>query len=222
MPIKFLALLCGGLALLTSLPAFAQEKVVIYRCTDAGGALTIQNNVPCPKGSKQERRVMDSAPNPSLLSPTMPPLVPPASTRAPAAPPTHSATPHNRPTPPPAVEDDTAIRDEDRLPPPALFECRTPDNDWYLSESGEPQPRCVPLNTTGLSGTIENTNATSCEMKIDVCQRVPEGTLCDSWRKRQREAESAVRFGASENRAKAEEELQRLNRVVQESTCGKR
>ena len=31
------------------------QKVVIYRCTDASGALTVQNAVPCPKGSKQDK-----------------------------------------------------------------------------------------------------------------------------------------------------------------------
>ena len=43
--------------------ALAQHKVVIYRCTDASGALTVQNDVPCAKGSKQDKRVIEAAPS---------------------------------------------------------------------------------------------------------------------------------------------------------------
>ena len=38
--------------LLLGVATAAHGQVVIYRCTDASGALTIQNNTPCPKGSK--------------------------------------------------------------------------------------------------------------------------------------------------------------------------
>ena len=38
-------------------PASRAGDVVIYRCTDASGALTLQN-APCPKGMKQEQRTM--------------------------------------------------------------------------------------------------------------------------------------------------------------------
>jgi hypothetical protein len=108
------------------------------------------------------------------------------------------------------------------LPPPWLYECRTPNDDSYLSENGEPKPRCVTLATTRLDGLIDSSNNTSaCEMKVDQCQRVADGGLCEAWRRRLRSAESALRFGASEDRAKAEAEMQRLARVVRESTCGK-
>ena len=79
----------------------------------------------------------------------------------------------------------------------------------------------VTLNTTGLSGMIESRNTSACEMKTDRCQRVPDGALCDGWRKRPLEAESALRFGVTENRARDEAEVQRLTRIVLESTCGK-
>lgn len=46
--------------LLASAGTHAQGgKVVIYRCTDALGQLTVQNNTPCPKGQQQEKRVLD-------------------------------------------------------------------------------------------------------------------------------------------------------------------
>ena len=40
--------------------AHAQQKDTIYRCTDARGALTIQNGTPCPKGSKQQVQVIEA------------------------------------------------------------------------------------------------------------------------------------------------------------------
>lgn len=209
------------LALATATPAAAQG-VVIYRCTDANGALTIQNGTPCPKGSKQDRRVIESAPAappPSFVTapaPAAPVHIPPALRAPPPVAPPVPASPV------PEEEPAAPIADANRLPPPWLFECRTYNNDSYLSDNGDPKPRCVTLTTTGLGGLIESSNNTAaCEMKIDQCQRVPDGTLCEAWRNRLRAAESALRFGASEDRAKAEAEQRRLARVVRESTCGK-
>ena len=122
---------------------------------------------------------------------------------------------------PPEAAPETVIADADRLPPPWLYECRTFNDDTYLSDNGNPPPRCVTLTTTGLSGMIESRNTSACEMKNDRCQRVPDGALCDGWRKRLLEAESALRFGVTENRARDEAEVQRLTRIVLESTCGK-
>jgi Domain of unknown function (DUF4124) len=226
-----LALLCGAAltanALLTTASAASQEKVVIYRCTDASGALTIQNNVPCPKGSKQERRVIEAAPAAGA-----PPVVAPKP--APRKPVTH-ATPAPQPAPPPtptpaprepAIADadaDTAdayaTTGETRLPPPVLYECRTYNDDTYLSENGTPQQRCVALNTTGLGGISAEGAGAACEMKTDRCQRVPDGALCDSWRKRLREAESALRFGVPEDHEFAQAEVERIGRIVRESVC---
>lgn len=201
--------------------AFAQNGVVIYRCTDANGALTIQNDTPCPKGSKQERRVVEAVPVSSA-----PPFVPPPTAPRPvehASPaPVPPLTPAAPASPPPvAPEPRSVIADSDRLPPPWLYECHTYNDDTYFSESGAPAPRCVTLNTPGLSGVIESNNVSACEMKTDQCQRVPDGALCDGWRRRLREAESALRFGVSENRAQAEAEVQRLTWIVRDSTCGK-
>lgn len=214
----------GLLACAIAPTAFAQGSVVIYRCTDASGALTIQNGTPCPKGSKQERRVMEAAP--AALSPSSVPPPSPAPPAAPVRPPTRAMVSPPSPAPIPAEppiapEPQTTIADSDRLPPPWLYECRTYNDDTYYSEVGAPAPRCVTLNPTGLSGVIESNNVSACEMKTDQCQRVPDGALCDSWRQRLREVQSALQFGAPENRAEAEAEVQRVMRVVRDSTCGK-
>ena len=68
--------------LLLGVATAAHGQVVIYRCTDASGALTIQNNTPCPKGSTQQRRVVEAAPVGSLP----PVFAPPARSTAPATP----------------------------------------------------------------------------------------------------------------------------------------
>ena len=151
------------------------------------------------------------------------PFVPPPPAPAPVQPsPPRASLPAATPPPPPiAPEPETTIADSDRLPPPWLYECRTYNDDTYFSEVGAPAPRCVTLNPTGLSGVIESNNVSACEMKTDQCQRVPDGALCDGWRRRLREVQSSLQFGASENRAEAEAEVQRVMRVVRDSTCGK-
>ena len=42
--------------------ATAQQHVTIYRCTDATGALLIQNDQPCPEGHRQQTQVIDVPP----------------------------------------------------------------------------------------------------------------------------------------------------------------
>ena len=214
-----LVLFCCAL-LLAVVPVVAGEKVVIYRCTDAKGELTIQNNAPCAKGSKQERRVMETAP-PS--APAAPPVAsaPPPEPVAPVAPatPAPRPTPQPAPPPPPELTLVDSYADATPLPPPVLYECRTYDDDSYLSENGTPQQRCVTLNTTGLGGISAEGAGMACEMKTDECQRVPDGALCDRWRQRLREAQSALRFGVPEDREFAQAEIQRIGRIVRESVC---
>ena len=54
------------LLLLASASAQAGE-VVFYRCTDAAGALTVQN-MPCPKGTQQQsKKVMQAVETLSLI-----------------------------------------------------------------------------------------------------------------------------------------------------------
>ena len=61
------ALAATLLAATFALPAAAQDAaapraLAIYRCTDAAGHVTLQNDVPCPRGSRQERQVVDVPP----------------------------------------------------------------------------------------------------------------------------------------------------------------
>ncbi|QSX78815.1 DUF4124 domain-containing protein [Agrilutibacter solisilvae] len=197
-PRRWRHIVLGGLACIAFGVAatVAQSQVVIYRCTDAKGALTIQNNVPCPKGSRQNRRVMETPP--AAESPFVPMAAPP--TVAEPAPPPPPPPPPAAPARPSLTDElgPSTVADADRLPPPVLYECRTYDDDRYLSENGNPAPRCATLATTALGGYGESGSGAACEMKTDSCQRVADGALCEAWRRRLREAESSLRFGASQ------------------------
>ncbi|MFD0738781.1 DUF4124 domain-containing protein [Lysobacter koreensis] len=193
--------------------ALAQHKVVIYRCTDASGALTVQNDVPCAKGSKQDKRVIEAAPSVAT---------PPAFVTARPVAPVMPMPAANPPAPAGVSEAPVAtIADADRLPPPALFECRTYDNDRYLHDDGNPPQRCAPMQTTGLGGSADGGAGAACQMVDDSCQRVADGALCESWQQRLRELESALRFGQVDDRATAQAQVERIGRIVRESTCGK-
>jgi len=203
------ALLAAICAAAWLLPAHASPAgVVIYRCTDAFGALTVQNDVPCPKGSKQKRQVIQAPPPmPAYRPPPRPAPVAPAPT-APAA--TVAAEPAA-----------TTIADADRLPPPLLYQCNTYDNDSYLSETGTPAPRCVRLQTTDMAGTADDNVGVACQMMTDQCQRVPDGGACAAWKRRLRELEAGWKFARAEDAAAAKAEYERVLRIVRDSTCGR-
>jgi len=203
--------------LLFASPAGADE-VVFYRCTDASGALTMQN-MPCPKGQKQEKKVMQSvstvpmgaaAPTKAAPSPGTPSVSPAAaSTVAPTV-----------PAAPKPAEAATEPAAEKRLPPPILFQCTTYDKDTYITEGEEPQSRCVPLRTVGLDGNPQTGAGEACEMMRDQCARVADGALCEAWKKRLGETEVAWRFARPGNEAKNKAEFERTQKIWRESTCG--
>jgi len=189
----------------------AAPDVVIYRCTDASGALTIQNDVRCPKGSKQEKRIL--APPPDA-----PAYVPPAQTAPVVAPRPAPVTPEAKTNVPPAV---STIADADRLPPPVLFRCNTFDNDHYLSDIGTPAPRCVRLNTTGIGGNASTGAGEACQMVTDQCERVADGAICEAWSERRKQVEAAWKFGRGVDAEANRLEYERIDRLLRESTCGR-
>ncbi len=118
----YVALLLFAAGVLWPATGVHADDVTIYRCTDAGGHLTL-GDTPCTRGQKQETRTM--------LRP-----------RDGVAPLPPSAQRIEQPAPPPS-----------RLlvvaPPRPLYECVTPDGDHYTSDTGEGNPRWVPLWTLG-------------------------------------------------------------------------
>ena len=121
-PGLLLLAICLATSPVEALWAQAGAKVTVYRCTDAAGRQTLRDT-PCPAGQAQQARDMlrpkDAPPR------ATPPLPPPVA----------------QPAPPPVVVY--------RSPPQPLYECVTPDGDRYTSETGEGNPRWVPLWTLG-------------------------------------------------------------------------
>jgi Domain of unknown function (DUF4124) len=122
-PVVALCFLLIATALGGPQPARAADEVVIYRCTDAKGRLTLRDS-PCAKGERQETRSM-----------VRPRDAPPRASSLPSSQVVTTAVP------PPQVIVVNAPR--------PLYECVTPDNARYFSESAEGNPRQVPAWALG-------------------------------------------------------------------------
>lgn len=118
------SLLLSVLACVLAMPAVqAGDEVTIYRCTDAKGQLALRDS-PCLKGERQETRNMlrpkDAPPRPQQPAPIAPIV-------AVAAPPQVIVVHTPRP----------------------LYECVSPDNTRYLSDTPEGRARWVPIWPNG-------------------------------------------------------------------------
>ncbi len=185
-----LLLMLGPSALATAAPG----EIAIYRCTHAGGALSIQN-MPCPKGTQQQKKMMQT-PAATSLPAALPPPPTDAAEQAPAAEPDSEPVDATPPADDPGVPDAPVVSlPQEKLPP--LYRCTTPDREQYLGEQEEPPPRCIAMHTTGLGGTPALGGAEACEVVRDRCERIAEEHACDGWREYAAAAEQRWRFGAS-------------------------
>jgi hypothetical protein len=186
-------------------PAAAQERVVVYRCTDAAGHVTVQNDTPCPAGARQQRSIIEAPPALPAYVPReqrMPEVV--------AAEQSRQATRIDgevpRPVPP-----------GERKPPPPLYECTTWDEVHYLTDDAEPRRHCAPLQVVGIAGRTPA--ASACEQVADTCTAVPADALCRGWKRRVDEAEFRWKFaGAAEDDGKRLE-YETLRATWENSTC---
>ena len=123
----------------------------------------------------------------------------------------------------PVVADDlpaSTLAAEQRKPPPALFECTTFDSEKYLSESGEPESRCVLMNTVGLNGDPNMGAGAACEVKTDTCAAVTEpAALCGAWRRRIDEAKFRMTFSAGAEKARRTAEYERQLGLFVDTSC---
>lgn len=207
------SVLLSGLCLLAINASSAQSSSTIYMCRDKTGLVTVQRDA-CPKGSTQEKRVVDI---PNVVSPTSAFSVSdlPASSK--------KENPDSKTEVPAAKRPDipTPLTPEQRLPPPPIYQCATWDNNHYISENPEPKPRCVPLNVIGISGDTNNASgAVSCENKYDLCSRVPDEQHCEAWKQRQKEVESSWRYARPNEKPPLQKEFGRITKILQETTCG--
>jgi hypothetical protein len=150
---------CAALAV--SPPAAAQDAstsspeshVTVYRCIADDGSVTLRDT-PCARGIRQETRSM---------------VRPAPATPAPAA--VATVAPAPAPAPPPRV---VIVREPAPTP---MYECTTPDNTTYTSDSPEGNLRWVPMWTLGWSvpaGTWVR----------DECRRMPQAETCSRLRDR--------------------------------------
>ena len=184
-----------------------QDHVVIYRCTDASGGVTLQNDVPCPPGAQEQRQTVDVPPPlPAYTArETRMPAVVAAEAKA------ESATIEQAlPVPVPAAE---------REPPPALYDCSTWDEVHYLTDVETPQQRCAPLQVVGIGGAPLPGAATACEQVADTCTAVPEEALCRSWQRRIDEAEFRWKFARGADDTDRRLEYETLAATYRNSTC---
>lgn len=113
------------IALTTAMPSTmpqsrANDDVTIFRCTDAQGRLTLRDS-PCSKGERQESRVMAR---------------PKDAPQTPAAP-----TPVNVVVDAPRQQPQIIVVKN----PQPMYECVSPDNDRYLSDTPEGNAHWVPI-----------------------------------------------------------------------------
>ena len=197
------------LALLLPMPGNANDQVTIYRCTDAQGALLIQNDMPCPAGHRQETQVVD-------VPPPLPAHVPRAE-RMPEVVAKEEAAVQARiaklvPAP---------IPEDARTPPPGLFRCTTWENTTFLTQDETPAERCAPIRIVGLDGRARPGVGSACETRRDVCEAVPEAELCDAWRRRVDEAEFRWKFARAAAGDPRRIEHATLAAVLENSTCAR-
>lgn len=202
----FLAVLLG--LLLCTHPAFAQDTL-FYKCTDAKGAVSMQNGTPCAPGMKQEiRRIGEVR---TVPVPAKKPVVEAAT----AAPVYGDFVMVSGPNMKRAPAPESA-----GLPaPPPLFQCRTWDGNDYLGEDEKPAPRCVPLQVVGLDGNASMGMASACEMRDDTCTAVADESLCDAWLRRLDEAEFKLRYASNDNRGERQAAFDAIDAKVKASRC---
>ncbi|WOS41502.1 DUF4124 domain-containing protein [Xanthomonas rydalmerensis] len=203
--------LCLAAALSCAGAAYA-EPVVFYRCTDAQDNLTIQN-APCPKGMRQQKKVMQgvsSAALPSTLA-AKPASSSPPSTKSAATPADASAPADTTAAVPPPLP---------MLPPPPLYTCTTREQQSYIGEVAEPPPRCVPLSTTDLDGGPNQAGGSACEVLRDQCQPLPTEQLCEAWKSYVAEAETHWRFAVPDHAEALHTEFERRQHLLEGSNCG--
>ena len=202
----------GSLAVLALCACGFAQATTLYKCTDAKGAVTIQNDVPCPPGSKQEVRNVGALPT--------------------AAAPAKRAEPVAAPSgPPPGARfelvrgpvDDTLpaakTPPSERKPPPTLYECRTWDADTFLSDSGEGEARCAPLNTVGLDGSAAMGAGEACEVKRDVCTALADAPLCTAWQRRIDEAKFRMTYATGRDKESRKAEYERFLAAYVDTSC---
>ncbi len=200
-----------GIALLPALvpPAASAQETVFYKCTNAKGEVSMQNGTPCAPGMKQEIKRIGEVK--TVPVPAKKPVV-----EAPAEKPVYGefvlvSGPNMKRKPAPEAA---------ALPaPPALYQCKTWEGDTYFGETDKPEPRCAPLQVTGIDGSTALGAGSACEMKYDECTATPAEQLCEAWLRRLDEAEFKLKYAGRDNEAERKTAFDAIDAKVKASNC---
>lgn len=172
----------------------ATQDLTVYRCQDAGGGVTLQDE-PCAAGQAQSERRMvrpqDPAPRPAAD--------PADDEPAPVA---LAGPPPGPPMP---------------YPPPPLFQCTDYDGEVRFSENYDPDTRCVPLSVLGYDVRGSAQGAASCRWVSESCLLLDDDTACGQFKARLKVARSNALHAFSDTAAFRKSEAIRLERIVDES-----
>jgi len=176
--------------------AASADTVIIHRCVDAKGRVTLQDE-PCPKGSRDTAR--------ALTRPRDPPPAP----AAPAGSPAEVVRP--------ALPVDEAPPRE-LIPPPPMYRCTSYDGIERYSEQYDPNPRCEPyVLYYPYPNNLTQQQALACRWVEDSCVRLSDGAACARWKAMRKEAASALLRAFSDTAAYRKSELARLSQIVDDS-----
>lgn len=200
-----------ALALLLLSPSLSAEDIVVYRCAGDDGSLSFQDE-PCAGGQVQREQRYE-APLPREAAPLPVDALPPAEPEP--ADDAGMTAAGVEPEPADAAESSTGLT----LVPP-LFTCAAFDGEVTISEQGDGNRRCVPLEITRIgSGTLPGV-AQACEWVVDECRLLEAGAACDGWQTLQRRALRREREAFSDTLGEVREDLQRLT-AIRDAACAR-
>ena len=208
---KAVAIALSGVAiLLAPAPrAASAQETVFYKCTNAKGEVSMQNGTPCAPGMKQEIRRIGE-----VKTVPVPAKKPPAEAPPPA--PVYGefvlvSGPNMKRKPAPEAAGNP--------PPPPLYQCKTWEGDTYFGETDTPEPRCMPLQVTGIDGSAALGVGSACEMKYDECAATPAEQLCEAWLRRLDEAEFKLKYSGRDNEAERKAAFDAIEAKVKATSC---
>jgi len=179
-------------------PGATSRTVVVHRCTDARGNVTLTDDA-CPAGSREETREMARPKDP-----------PPRTDRAPPHPATVAAAPIDFSPPPQPMRE--------LVPPPAMYQCISYDGIERWSESYDPNPRCEPLVIYyPYPNNLTPAQALSCRWVEDSCVRLSDASACERWRQKSKDAISEATRAFSDTAQYWKSERARIAQILDES-----
>lgn len=204
-----IAALATALLLALAPRAASAQETVFYKCTNAKGEVSMQNGTPCAPGMKQEiKRIGEvrTVPVPAKKAEAPPPPVQPVYGEFVLV-----SGPNMKRKPAPEA---AALP-----PPPALYQCTTWEGDTYFGDTDAPEPRCAPLQVTGIDGSAALGAGSACEMKQDKCEAIPAEGLCDAWLRRLDEADFKRKYAGRDNEAERTAAFDAIDAKVKASSC---